>query len=479
MGVTTGSVEKLSTIQTSANLPESIQFGRVIEVIITNFKLNKAVKIPTDFDIEFSFFKTCDEVREASTGTVTIKNLKSDTIDLVSMRDECQMQLFCGYQGHVALLFVADIISVTTKTNGTNVDVVFVVSANYFQYKLSRTVSFTADRGASLRTILDATMDAIKQRKQDAGDTSSTTYGFDFPNYWSESDKKSFLEFFNTANITNNYSVNDDLHGILTHFCTSFGFTVTTTDNTQGKEGQVYVFSFANNFENYYLNKSKENYQKIRQSASIKTADLYNAGSSRVATTLSYQTGMVETPNVSYQVFTVPENWKLDSNSEQQTFESQVSVANKNAKESQRYQKYLQSSKKKIADGKKVKAFKKRKQGTIRIRKTMVSVKALINPNVRPQSIINLVTENDDLTGLFRVRSVLFEGSTRGAKFHMQILMDDTNGEKDKRLSDSEAAELQKQSEEGFGSSGEFGGSIGADYSEEQNVDGGSSVSSE
>lgn len=476
MGVTTGTVQQLAPIIQSANLPESIQFGRVIEVIITNFKLNRGVKIGNDFDIDFEFFKTCDEVREASTGTVTIKNLSKETVELITEKNECQMQLFCGYNKHVALLFVADIVSTSIKVNGTNVDLTFYVSANYFQYNLARTVSFTADRGVSIVKILDAIMDAIRQRKQDIGDTSTTSFVFDIPNYWSDQDKKLFLDYINTANVANNYSLHDDLKGIMTQFCTSFGFSVTTSDKVPNTSGEVYVFSFAANFENYYLNKSKESYQKVRNAVGIKTESIFNAGNSKTAIGLSYKTGMLGTPQATYDIFTVPENWKLDSNTEEQTYESQVAVANKNARESARYEKYLKTKEKKVENGKEVKPFKKRKQGNIRIRKTFINVEALINPNVRPQSIIDLQTDDEELSGLFRVRSVKFTGSNYTGSFKMSLLMDDTNGTKDRALSDEEVAEMQNSREGGFGAETEFGGNLGEGYGSEQNIEGGSSV---
>lgn len=470
MGTSTGRVDQLSTIVQTANLPESVQFGRVIEVIVTNFRLNRAVKLGNDFDISFDFTKTCDEVREASTGSVTIKNLSKSTLELITEKNECQMQLFCGYNNHVALLFVADIISSTVRHDGTNEEVVFVVSANFFQYKLARTVSFTSDRGVSIVKIMDAILDAIKSRKVDIGDTSATSYVFDTPNYWTQEDKKAFLEYLNTANVTNNYSVNDDLHNVLSNFCTSFGFTVTVLDKVPNMVGEVYVFSFATNFENYYLNKSKEPYQKVKSSVGVKTDAIFSATESKVATTLSYTTGMLGSPEVTYDIFSVPENWKVDSNSEDRTYESQVAVANKNAREKERYDKYQKTSQKKIESGKEVKPFKKRKQGNIKIRKTFVNVKALINPNIRPQSIINLVTDSEDLQGLFRVRSVKFVGSNYGSSFYMELRMDDTNGSHDKELSDEESKKLSQDREAGFGSDAQVGGNIGEGYSEEPNI---------
>lgn len=470
MATQTGRVDQLSTITQFANLPESVQFGRVIEVIVTNFRLNRAVKLGNDFDISFEFTKSLDEVREASTGSVTIKNLSKSTLDLITEKNECQMQLFCGYNNHVALLFVADIISSTVRQNGTSEEVVFVVSANFFQYKLARTVSFTSDRGVSIVKIMDAIIDAVKERKVDIGDTSATSYVFDIPNYWTKEDKKAFLDYINTANITNNYSVNDDLHNVLANFCTSFGFTVTVLDKVPNMVGEVYVFGFATNFENHYLNKSKEPYQKVKSSVGIKTDAIFSARDSKVATTLSYTTGMLGTPEVTYDIFSVPENWKVDSNSEEKTYESQVAVANKNSKESERYQKYKKTSEKKAEAGKEVKPFKKRKQGNIKIRKTFINVKALINPNIRPQSIINLVTEDEEMSGLFRVRSVKFVGSNFGGEFQMDLRMDDTNGAHDKELTDAEAQQLSSDRESGFGSDVQFGGNIGTGYSEEPNV---------
>lgn len=479
MGTTTGEVGQLSTISVSVDMDQTIQFGRVIEVVITNFKLKQAVKLGNDFDIDFEFFKTCDEVREASTGTVTIKNLSKETLEIITQKNECQMQLFCGYNNNTAILFVADIISATTQTNGTNVDAVFVVSANYFQYNLAKTVSFSTDRGISISKILDAIFDAVKERKRDVGDMSSTSYFFDVPHYWSDADKTAFLDYVSTANVGNSYSSNDDLEGLLTHFCTSFGFTVTTSDKVPDTTGEVYIFSFATNFENYYLNKSKEPYQKVRSGGGDKTANIFSDYGAKQAISLSYKTGMLETPKATYKIFTVPENWKLDANSEEQTYESQVAVANKNAKESERYKKYVKSSQKKVENGKAVKPFKKRKQGNIKIRKTFISLKALINPNVRPQSIISLETDDEEMNGLFRVRSVKFKGSNYSSDFYMDILMDDTNGEHDKKLTDEEAEKLAQEREEGFGSDNQIGGNIGEGYSDQQNISGDSAITSE
>lgn len=157
----------------------------------------------------------------------------------------------------------------------------------------------------------------------------------------------------------------------------------------------------------------------------------------------------------------------------------QVAVANKNTKEQQRYQKYLKSSQKRTENGKAVKPFKKSKQGNIKIRKTFISLRALINPNVRPQSIINLDTDDEEMRGLFRVRSVKFKGSNFGSDFFMDILMDDTNGEHDKKLTDAEAQQLEKDREGGFGSDEQIGGNIGEGYTDQQNISGDSAIVSE
>lgn len=75
-----------------------------------------------------------------------------------------------------------------------------------------------------------------------------------------------------------------------------------------------------------------------------------------------------------------------------------------------------------------------KKDGTVRktkkcpIRRYGVRAKALINPQVKPNTLLKLVTDTDLLEGYYRVRSVIFKGDTRGNEWYMDIYGDSVEG---------------------------------------------------
>lgn len=70
----------------------------------------------------------------------------------------------------------------------------------------------------------------------------------------------------------------------------------------------------------------------------------------------------------------------------------------------------------------------KRKISKYKARRYSIHVKALMNPDVRANTLIKIITatdtNNDKLSGFYRVRSVSFKGDTRGADWYMDIYGD-------------------------------------------------------
>lgn len=71
-----------------------------------------------------------------------------------------------------------------------------------------------------------------------------------------------------------------------------------------------------------------------------------------------------------------------------------------------------------------VKESKKR-----RVRKVGVEMKALINPTIEPNSVVQVSTAAGVADGLYRVRSVKFSGETHGSNWYMEIFGEDTGRE--------------------------------------------------
>ncbi len=64
-----------------------------------------------------------------------------------------------------------------------------------------------------------------------------------------------------------------------------------------------------------------------------------------------------------------------------------------------------------------------------RVRKVGIQLKALINPAITPNSVIDVVTEAGITDGMYRVRNVSFSGDTHGSDWYMDIFGEDTGRE--------------------------------------------------
>lgn len=81
-----------------------------------------------------------------------------------------------------------------------------------------------------------------------------------------------------------------------------------------------------------------------------------------------------------------------------------------------------------------IKPLKPKKDGTprkgkkYRARRYGVRVKALINPEMRPNSLFKVETDDSTFNDLFRVRSIKFDGDTRGGDWYMEVFGDAVEG---------------------------------------------------
>jgi len=69
-----------------------------------------------------------------------------------------------------------------------------------------------------------------------------------------------------------------------------------------------------------------------------------------------------------------------------------------------------------------------RKVKKYRARRYGVRVKALINPEMRPNSLFKVETDDSTFNDLFRVRSIKFDGDTRGGDWYMEVFGDAVEG---------------------------------------------------
>ena len=88
---------------------EGKKFGRYCSVEVRNFVTGQKHTIGNEFNITFEFFKTIDEIDNASTGTIRISGITKETLDILKS-DGGEVSLSVGYVNtEIDILFIAAI----------------------------------------------------------------------------------------------------------------------------------------------------------------------------------------------------------------------------------------------------------------------------------------------------------------------------------------------------------------------------------
>lgn len=75
------------------------------------------------------------------------------------------------------------------------------------------------------------------------------------------------------------------------------------------------------------------------------------------------------------------------------------------------------------------KSGKPRKVSRFKARRYGVRVKALLNPEIRPNGLFKIVTDDNSFNSFYRVRSVNFKGDSRGTEWYMELWGDSVNAD--------------------------------------------------
>lgn len=445
---------ELSTIVASRG---DLQFGRVIDLDIYNYSTGQKVNIPNDFNISFDFFKTTDETEQASTGVVTIMNLTDETYKKISTKHKCQMVLRAGYQSNYNTIFFADCVSIRKETQGNNVATIINVSANFFEYRTGEAISITQKSEYSVFGLLESIMVALTARNYQADTSTGKTYThkkvYSKIANVSKEDTLAIYTYLLKARIGSKFSYCGNLDNLLKQVSETYGLRIMSSGE---KNNVLYTISIKDEWLGIYLDRIKSNYQEVSNDSGDLNIET-NVNSSLADDTLfflNYQTGLLGTPHIDYKVFTVPENYKgLDS--DETTLKSQITILNKNAKQAEK-------DKKAKEKGKPIKA---RKLGTKRVKKTFLSAKALLNPNIRPQSAIQIDCEDEDISGIYRVRNITYKGDNQSGDFLVELYLEDT--------SDSMTVVATDSDIKNFGSDEQIFGGLGANQNNDSDDSGG------
>ena len=403
-------------------IQQGYQFGRYVEVEIKNFVTKEKTVIPNDFEIDFEFYKTVDQVNNASVGVVKIYGLKEDTIRKINS-DGGEITLNCGYSNsNIETLFVADILSVIPSVqSGTSVTEIRC-SANVLAYSFGQHISL----GAGLTTVYNA----LTEISNKLGVIPKIVISTSVP----DNMIKEYIELLST------WAFKIDFFGtpqqVLEMICLNFDFQIVDevyTDEKTGIKTKVLVFgqnangvaNFLNIIQEGYPKYSKEN-KKEDAKNNTKKEKLENffitpRQQSKTAIVLTKESGLIKA-RAGYKIATVTATQELAAN-ESQTEASKQKESEFNAKQKERKDKY----EKRVAEGKKVKPFQN-KVTTRRVNRRFMQFEAQINPSLRPQGHVLIYPMQDEYKGIYIVRDINFKGNNKQGDWKMSGTAEDTKG---------------------------------------------------
>lgn len=404
-------------------IQQGYQFGRYAEVEIKNFVTKEKTVIPNDFEIDFEFFKTVDQVDNASVGIVKIYGLTAETINRINS-DGGEITLRCGYSNDkIETLFVADILNIIPDVqSGTSVTEIHC-SANVLSHMFGAHIALGLGSTTLFKLLSEISNKMGRRVLIKQTNVPRELY-------------KDYEEFFKT------WELKVDLFGtpkqLLEIICLNFDFMMTDdilVDEASGTTTSVYTFAQKANGVSEFLKKIEEGYPKI--SASNTTREVTKKKAEDIdaifvtpekeratAIVLRKETGLKKA-KAGYKIATVNETQDLAAN-EQQTESSKEKQAVFNSKQKERKDKYD----KRVAEGKKVKPFQK-KTTTRKVNRRYISFEAQINPSLRPQGHILLYPLQEDYRGIYIVRDVRFKGNNKRGDWSMIGTAEDTLGKYD------------------------------------------------
>ena len=402
-------------------IAQGFQFGRVAEVEIKNFVSKEVTTIGNDFEIDFEFFKTVDQIDGASTGIVKIYGLTQKTFQKINS-DGGEITLKCGYANNeVVTLFIADILMMSLSTEGGTTVTTIQCSANVLTHMFGGYIS-AGFVDSSLMEILSDLASKLG-RKIMLGANNVPLDNVD--QYFEYIYNKAFrVDFFGSP------------QDLLTAISYSFDFETTDAiDNRDGKNQPVIkmiqrtggVAEVFKEIQNGYakIDRTSTKYKTLKERESDLTAIFVTPSDEfKTALVLSRDTGLKKV-NMGFKLAVANETQKLAAN-EEQTEQSKQKQSERNQKEREKIAKI----EKKKAEGKKVKPYKK-KTSTIKVNRKYLTVDALLNPSLRPQSHVIIDTANEQYDGIYVVRDIKFKGNNHQGDWGMVLSCEDTLGKYD------------------------------------------------
>lgn len=429
------------------------QFGRYATVEIKNFITKELITIPDDFEIDFEFFKTIDEVDNASRGVVKIQGLTPETYRKINS-DGGQIKLICGYtNSEIKTLFVADIARMQQRSVQGTTETIIECSANLLSY-------YYAGGSTSNSEFVTLAMILSDYAKRDGADH----VDFEISNI-DKTLHKSIFAYITEASFHSPQFFGMNNRQVLNDICKSYGLDLSSEHSDEF--GKLYTFSLKASGASFILNSINDGYQKIDKTTSVKYEnfnDIFITPNKQYkdVVILSNTTGFLS-GEVEYRIANALETQELASN-EDQTERSKQQIMNSDAK---RNAQAVKDAKRK-ADGKKVKV-KVNKVRTIKVNRKYIKITALLNPNVRPQGHVEVITKQSDYNGIFRVREATYKGNNKSGNWNMILFCEDSSGRYDSTATQRDINSTQEEETLNTDNNGSLGKNTSYGASSEEN----------
>lgn len=439
-------------------ITQGAQFGRIVKVEIRNYTTNQKFIFDNNLRIDFTFFKTVDQVSEASLGQVKIYGLTQKTFsEINSTGGELELQF--GYQGtEVQTLFIATITTMHPEWSQDGLCAVINVSANYADYMYTKiNISATKEQ-----TIYSTLLEFSKNF-----DLSEVKFLIEHPD---EKERTNVANFVTQGRIY--FSAHDYALSVLKEFAKKFELSISIEPNSEGeknftKDGALIgrnshlLVKIRPEFLPAYIIRSGLPYTKanwvqsdVNENNIAFLKSFEEDSNNEQAFILNQYTGLLGYPKEEYKIHSVPASWNVAA-SEQITRKGQETIMTNAQKKKEADAKYAEKVKKATEKDKldKLKPQKATRQANIQIKRRYLRVTALLNPSVKPQTQLDIQSNLDVYSGIVRVRTATYQGTNGSGSCTMELYCEDTTRKSDQQATDQDiktlGSEFENQTIEG------------------------------
>lgn len=195
----------------------NIQFGRTVFIEILDFKSKVKTRIEGDFEIEFSFFKTIDHVKEDDMGQVKVYGLTKERIKSFQ-ESGGEIRVYAGYKySEVVPVFIGYITRLYGKIESNITVLTIECSSNLMNHYIT---GRSAPDGTAITTV-------GRYMNNLARITGFPNAVFD-ANKVPDSDKQTVSDFLNFYPATNYFI--GDLHTLTLRVTEVYGFEIMSTE---------------------------------------------------------------------------------------------------------------------------------------------------------------------------------------------------------------------------------------------------------